>query len=40
MPRRWNGWGSDAEEAPLSERARGFLAERIGVAVPSVSASR
>ena len=40
MPRRWNGWGSDAEEAPLSERAREFLAERIGVAAPSVSASR
>ena len=40
MGRRWNGWGSDAEDAPLSERARGFLAERIGVAVPATSASR
>jgi alkyldihydroxyacetonephosphate synthase len=40
MARRWNGWGSDAEDAPLSERARGFLAERIGVAVPAPSVSR
>ena len=40
MPRRWNGWGSDAEDAPLTERARAFLAERIGVAAPTVSASR
>ena len=40
MGRRWNGWGSDAEDHPLSERARRFLAERIGVAVPATSASR
>jgi alkyldihydroxyacetonephosphate synthase len=40
MARRWNGWGSDAEDAPLSERARGFLAERIGAAVPAPSVSR
>ena len=40
MPRRWNGWGSDAEDAPLSERARRFLGERVGVAVPTASASR
>jgi alkyldihydroxyacetonephosphate synthase len=40
MPRRWNGWGSDAEEAPLSPRARDFLAERIGVAPPSASVTR
>ena len=40
MARRWNGWGSDAEDAPLSERAHGFLAERIGIAVPAPSASR
>jgi alkyldihydroxyacetonephosphate synthase len=40
MPRRWNGWGSDAQAAPLSERAKRFLAERIGVAAPATSASR
>lgn len=40
MPRRWNGWGSDAEDAPLSTRARAFLAERIGAATPTVSATR
>ena len=40
MPRRWNGWGSEAESAPLSERARGFLAERIGAFAPTTSASR
>ena len=40
MGRRWNGWGSDAEGSPLSERARGFLAERAGVSVPAASARR
>ena len=40
MPRRWNGWGSDAVDAPLSERARAFVAERIGVTAPARSASR
>ena len=40
MARRWNGWGSDAEAAPLTERARRFLAERVGVAVPAKSVSR
>jgi alkyldihydroxyacetonephosphate synthase len=40
MTRRWNGWGSDAEDAPLSQRALRFLAERIGVTVPTTSAAR
>jgi dienelactone hydrolase len=40
MPRRWNGWGGDSHAAPLSERAKRFLAERIGVAAPATSASR
>jgi alkyldihydroxyacetonephosphate synthase len=40
VARRWNGWGDDAEAQPLSERARAFLAERIGSAAPSASATR
>jgi alkyldihydroxyacetonephosphate synthase len=40
MARRWNGWGDDANDAPLSARARGFLAERIGSTAPAVSATR
>ena len=29
MTRRWNGWGSDADDAPLSQHALRFVVERI-----------
>lgn len=28
--RRWNGWGDDADESPLTPEAQGFLADLIG----------
>jgi len=37
--RRWNGWGDEAEDYPLSEDARAFLAERIGLAPPPQDAT-
>jgi alkyldihydroxyacetonephosphate synthase len=40
MMRRWNGWGDDADDYPLSMRAREFLGERIGVARPPEDATR
>jgi len=40
MTRRWNGWGSDADDAPLSQHALRFLVERIGAVAPATSASR
>ena len=40
MGKRWNGWGRDSEERPLSERTRRYIADRIGVPVPTRSASR
>ncbi|MCE9660558.1 MAG: FAD-binding oxidoreductase [Burkholderiales bacterium] len=40
MAKRWNGWGGESEDHPLGERARGFLASRIGAATPAQSASR
>ena len=40
MAKRWNGWGGEAEDHPLSERARHFLVDRIGVATPAASATR
>jgi alkyldihydroxyacetonephosphate synthase len=38
--KRWNGWGGDTEDHPLSERARGFVTGRIGAATPAQSATR
>jgi alkyldihydroxyacetonephosphate synthase len=32
--RLWNGWGEDAQTAPLDEAARQFLAERVGLSTP------
>ncbi|HUP91966.1 MAG TPA: FAD-binding oxidoreductase [Solimonas sp.] len=32
--RRWNGWGDDADDNPLTDDARTFLRERIGDATP------
>jgi alkyldihydroxyacetonephosphate synthase len=32
--RRWNGWGDDTIDYPLSARARAFLAQAIGEATP------
>ncbi|MEP7303807.1 MAG: FAD-binding oxidoreductase, partial [Caldimonas sp.] len=40
MGKRWNGWGRESEDAPLSELARAFLAARIGPSTASRSASR
>ncbi len=40
MARRWNGWGAEADNPPLSGRARAFLGERIGAVTPAVSATR
>ena len=40
MGKRWNGWGRDTEDHPLGEHARAFLVDRIGVPVPSISATR
>lgn len=33
--RRWNGWGDDTLDYPLTEAALGFLAERIGASTPT-----
>jgi alkyldihydroxyacetonephosphate synthase len=38
--KRWNGWGRDTENHPLSGPALRFLADRIGVATPATSATR
>lgn len=38
--RRWNGWGEDDQDYPLSEAARGFLLERIGPGTPNRDAGR
>jgi alkyldihydroxyacetonephosphate synthase len=32
--RRWNGWGDSAQDYPLTDAARGFLAERLGAPGP------
>ena len=32
--RRWNGWGDDTIDYPLSARALAFLEEAVGAAVP------
>lgn len=37
--RRWNGWGDDAHEEPLSPAVQAFLGERIGPGRPSEDAS-
>lgn len=37
--RRWNGWGDDAENYPLSDDALSFLRERVGMATPGRDAS-
>ncbi len=36
--RRWNGWGDDADESPLTEDARDFLNERLGPGRPQPDA--
>jgi alkyldihydroxyacetonephosphate synthase len=38
--RRWNGWGDDASDYPLSSKARQFLTERIGPGQPAADATR
>ena len=38
--RRWNGWGDDANDFPLTDAARAFLQERIGPAQPPKDALR
>jgi alkyldihydroxyacetonephosphate synthase len=40
LGKRWNGWGRDTENDPLSERARRFLGARIGLLTPAPSATR
>lgn len=40
MGKRWNGWGGETEDHPLSARAHGFITERIGAAAPAQSATR
>ena len=40
MGKRWNGWGRDTEDHPLSARTRGFLTERLGATTPAPSATR
>lgn len=37
--RRWNGWGDDTIDYPLSARALAFLQEAVGVAAPPRDAS-
>ncbi len=37
--RRWNGWGDDTLDFPLTDTARAFLSERIGPATPPRDAS-
>jgi alkyldihydroxyacetonephosphate synthase len=37
--RRWNGWGDDTLDYPLTEAALGFLAERIGHSAPTRDAT-
>jgi alkyldihydroxyacetonephosphate synthase len=38
--RRWNGWGDDSDNYALTEDARAFLRERIGIAKPGRDATR
>lgn len=37
--RRWNGWGDDAQDYPLTDDARAFLRERVGEPRPPQDAS-
>ena len=36
--RRWNGWGDDADDAPLGASARAFLVEHLGEGAPPADA--
>lgn len=36
--RRWNGWGDDTVQYPLTSKAESFLAERIGQGTPPIDA--
>ena len=38
--RRWNGWGDDQTDYPLTAEARAFLKERVGEGTPSKDADR
>ena len=38
--RRWNGWGDDQTDYPLTDEARAFLNERVGPGSPPKDASR